>query len=272
MNHRRQSVLPILCFLLSLAATPALGNPMSMNVVRGVQVPGTFHVQLTYTCLECSDDTAETMVVIKDDSGNALALQPPETVSANHGSGVDTATAVQACVCDLEPGTYTYHFEPTGDMGWNTDISVSVVDPPPTTDPVDAGPTDGGSKDAITMDEDTHVDPWDEPEPPWPQGVDCVAVCDAPVVIEVVERIEPTEDVFAQVDTTTSLDTGAGSETTANADSATQDVPPGEEPATEAETQDDSPSCSVSPVASAAPLALLALLVLSLLWRRQTAA
>jgi hypothetical protein len=112
------------------------------------------------------------------------------SVSTNTGSGVAGVTAFQACDCNLAPGSYTYRITPPAPgtrYGQDAyELTVVITDPPP--QPQGPAPIPEGD-----------VAPWDEPEDPWPKGVDCAAWCANPPVPEA----EPVADVPAPGDVAT---------------------------------------------------------------------
>jgi hypothetical protein len=133
--------------------------------MRGVQVPASMHVQVTYLCADVFG-SCQWPTGLKC-NGQKLAVRwlNPGGLVINVGSGLVTFDARQACDCDVPAGSYTFVL--AVNPGYAPEIRVTVTDPPPA--PAEPAPgTDPGSED---------LDPWDIPEPPWPQGTDCAAFC-----------------------------------------------------------------------------------------------
>jgi len=195
----------------------ATANPMMVEGAHGVQVPKTFHAQVTWFCASgfgtCSAPTEPLQR-----GGQALSAPWQEaSVSTNTGSGVTGVTAFQVCDCDLPPATYHYVITPpagSGGYGPGTySLDVAIADPPP--EPQGQQPMPDGD-----------VAPWDEPDPPWPQGVDCAAWCktatpDTPP--ETVPDAVPPQDVPVAPDVPVVADTTAPDVPTT--DRPTADVP-----------------------------------------------
>jgi len=163
---------------------PARSNPMVTEGAHGLQVPQSFHAQVTWYCASGFGSCVAPGPLQRDGTTLSLAWQQA-SVSTNTGSGVTGVTAFQVCDCNLAVATYQYLITPAGgasDYGPPTyTVPVTIVDPPP-------GPQ--ASPDVSGAD----LLPWDEPDPPWPQGVDCVAWCANPPVPETVPDT-PTADV-----------------------------------------------------------------------------
>ena len=253
----------------ALYCAPGHANPYSMNVVRGMQVPETFHVQLTYTCLYCTQERAAALVAITRDDAE-LEVQGASTVVANHGSGTLSAFAAQACDCGLPPGIYTYHFEPNGGgEAYPMNLEVTVIDPPPGTEPE---PSDG---DVRAEAADAFVEPWDEPEPAWPQGIDCVAVCAAPSPEPAGEvgTIPPVDEAASTDIGPSSSDMGPSSSDFGPSPSDVTATPIGDAigPGTVQSGSGDTNGCNAGPRAGSGFLLLAAMAALLLAWRRSRA-
>lgn len=165
------------CALVAVSAcmvgTEALANPVQMNQARAVQVPDTYHVQITWACVVPLPGISAMGGMCSRPSGvshegTALIWTGPVTVEASGGSGASESLATQACHCDAEPGVhlYTFTYGENGRRAGPEDIEVSVVDPPP------------GPPEALPEpDPDVVIYAFEEPEPPWPQGIDCAQWC-----------------------------------------------------------------------------------------------
>ncbi len=163
---------------------PARSNPMVTEGAHGLQVPQTFHAQVTWYCASGFGSCVAPDPLQRDGTTLSLAWQQA-SVSTNTGSGVTGVTAFQVCDCNLAVATYQYLITPAAganDYGPSTyTVPVAIVDPPP-------GPQ--ASPDVSGAD----LLPWDQPDPPWPQGIDRVAWCANPPVPETVPDT-PTADV-----------------------------------------------------------------------------
>jgi hypothetical protein len=175
-------------------AIPARANPMVTEGAHGLQVPLTFHAQVTWYCASGFGECKAPAPVQRDGTALDLAWQQA-SVSTNTGSGVTGVTAFQICDCNLSVGTYSYLITPAAGLNnYGPDtytVPVAIVDPPP-------GPQ---TMPDVT---DEEIAAWDEPDPPWPQGVDCVAWCANPPIPETVPDILASDvpiatDVIADV-------------------------------------------------------------------------
>jgi hypothetical protein len=155
----------------------ASANPMLRTALRGVQIPETRHVQVTMaTMMSIPGMTSEgdyfvPAALVRE--GVPIPMHGPTAIEANTGSGVTMGQAYQGCDCNLPPGTYTYRFLPTGDSDpetWGMEIDVTVTEPPPRQPAPAPNPE-------VVEDGQLWPQPWNEPEPLWPQGFDCVAWC-----------------------------------------------------------------------------------------------
>lgn len=254
-----------------VVCSAAFGNPIMSDGANAVQVPGSRHVQVTFMCLDGFAGCAEPEGLERD--GEQLDVTwTRDFVSHNGGSGVEGYVAYQVCDCGLSVGTYTYKIDaPAGAMTPDWTMTVTVTEPIPPQDVLaEVGVTDAGPADAASP--DAEVFPWDEPEPPWPQGLDCIARCAGQPVAEGVEAVPELPPDIAQeggpAETAASdaiapppdtqlqgVDSTAGAETAADAQG------------TGAGSDGDGGSCSAG--GPAAPWAALALLSLIRRRRRQ---
>ena len=190
----------------------ARANPYMTEGAMAVAVPGTMHVQVSYFCQmgSCGAPTSVTR------DGQALTETWTQGgVSHNGGSGVAGYTAFQFCDCSLQPGTHKYEITaPAGSIDPKWDVSVTLSDAKMAADaaPADASYTDQAAvpvqPDAT---DDGEIFPWDEPEPTWPQGLDCVARCGA-APVEPTGETAPTADAAGATDAVaTQPEAGGGS-------------------------------------------------------------
>lgn len=171
----RSLALSSLFFVASLAlATSAAANPMWISASHGLQVPETFHVQVT-AMIDGGFGDLDRPLYVKQGDHILQFVDGDYIFGENTGSGVATVTALQVCDCDVQPGSYTYEFiYAEGGDNWDTvyPVTVLVTNPPPVAT-IPTTPSDDISEDA-------EMNPWDIPSPPWPKGVDCVAWCANP--------------------------------------------------------------------------------------------
>ena len=194
----------------------SLSNPISVDGAHAVQVPDTFHVQVTAYCMPdfgCAAPSA----VRRDGEPVQAPWLGPTTIDVNGGSGVSGYEANQVCDCDVAPGTHEYElvFEAGQEPFWGSKLTVVVTDPPP-----------GPPEPPEPPDPDADVFPWDEPEPPWPKGVDCAQWCqdDPPVGEDAGAPVHPDSGTHPPVDAGGSQDVAAPVDTvTPNVDSAISD-------------------------------------------------
>ena len=160
----------ILALTAVTGAASALANPIMIDGTAGVQVPETFHAQITYF-VDASYGAADAVPSGITRDGAAVALEIHEgSVSENGGSGITSFTAYQACDCDLALGPHVYQFVFPGAVpqyySSGSTITVTIVSPPP-----------GQPAPAPEISPDAEINPWDIPDDPWPKGFDCAAWC-----------------------------------------------------------------------------------------------
>lgn len=162
---------------IALAGFDARANPTLNAQLRALQLPDTFHVQVTLARIVNPPGivgmygqwlTFDPVAIRRD--GHELVMHGPTTIEANSGSGLSTGPGWQACDCNLAPGEYAYDFVPPEGKGvgmddWERYVAVTVIDPPPPP-----------AEPAGTVDVDYGLYSMNEPEF-WPQGIDCVAWC-----------------------------------------------------------------------------------------------
>ena len=156
----------------ALASLPVEGaaNPIAVEVVRARQVPRSTHVQVTYAVDRGFGPLTDPVAVKRD--GQPLAatwVKNPSDFVTNTGSGLQKTLSTQLCDCAVAAGAHTYVVTITnrGGMG-TTDLMAAVTVAPGYSGPPDAGvPRDGGF-------------PWDIPDPPELQGLDCAKQCAQP--------------------------------------------------------------------------------------------
>jgi len=155
-------------------ALAALANPYVVEMTYGLQVPETFHAQITYAF--DSNEPSGTAGAPTGLVRNGKSLSPTflqDSITVNAGSGLAGFDAYQACDCNLPPGEYQYSFvfaKPPDEysMAGKT-IYVTITDPPP-------GPAEPDPEVASSSEEE-EIPLWKIPAGPWPKGVDCVAWC-----------------------------------------------------------------------------------------------
>jgi hypothetical protein len=224
----------------ALVLTPltAGANPISVEVVRLRQVPGTHHVQLTYGV---DGSTPATPSATKRDSTglNVTWQGMNDTYTANTGSGLVDIKATQTCDCNVPVGQHKYTVTVKSAMD-NKDADLTAQ-----LEVVDnlGAPTDAGVPGGDMM-------PWDIPEPGEIQGLDCQVVCNNPPGDGPVNTDGPavsTDGPMAQDAGTTSPDSAA---------------PPKDK-------DDDDGGCSLGGSGGPLSLSLLVLLGLGLALRRR---
>jgi len=176
------------------------------DLVAGLQVPDSMHVQVSYFCSNSWGECGGPLSAERD--GAALdALWVESDVSFNGGSGIEGYHAHQFCDCGVEPGKHEYKLQFGDDhpgYAW-PEVTVEVVDPPPS--PREPEPMPEGD-----------VLPWDIPDGPWPKGLDCVQWCLENPPVDPVEPglVEPGPVEPAQADGgATTTDSGASEEVVA---------------------------------------------------------
>lgn len=152
----------------------AAANPIAMGTATAVQVPETLHVQVSYGCIDDFGGMFESdgYAISRDGVPFTAVWHGPTTIRLNPGSGLGTASVLQVCDCEVPAGLHTYEITlPAGqDACAPTTLGLTVTDPPP-----------GPPEPWVEPNPDDYAEnPWDIPEPPWPKGVDCAAVCDTP--------------------------------------------------------------------------------------------
>ncbi len=258
-----------LCALAQVASA----NPYWPEGTYAVQVPGTRHVQFTFM-YQSGMGSGDVPTALQRD-GVALAdvtWLGPNGISHNGGSGVMSYEGWQVCDCNVPAGSHTYKVVLPGgtpDYLYPAESSVLVIDPAqveltpdalgdPSSHPVMDAFADPGAIDVV----DEEILPWDEPEPGWPQGADCVAFCLNPpnpeTTSETAPVVEPPDVMMPPAEPTAETATTADVAVSdaAVADSATagdQAVPP---------VNTDDSKCQPTRGA-ATPFASLALLALA---------
>lgn len=252
MRHARWAFLAALW----IGAAAAIANPVMLDGTSGVQVPETFHAQVTYFVDSGYGSGIVPSGIERDGKALALVIHAG-SVAENGGSGITSFDAYQACDCDLPLGTYTYKFHFDGSVpdyySAGQTIAVTIVSPPP-----------GQPAPAPEIAPDADILPWDIPDAPWPKGFDCAAWCVAhpgptgPVAEGAEEPVPPVEVVQPEVGA--SLDTAAAADVTASP-----------EPTGGAGDQKEPGTCAVGTVGSTGALALLlcGLLCLAVVRRRR---
>ena len=179
--------------LLALARVAA-ANPYSPEGTHAVQVPGTRHVQFTYM-YQSGMGSGDMPTALQRDTVvlPGVTWLGPTAVSHNGGSGVMAYEGWQVCDCNVPLGSHTYKVELPGgtpEYMYPAESTVLVTDlahveptpdvaGDPSSHPVDVF-VDAGATDVV----DEEILPWDEPEPGWPQGADCLAFCVNPPTSE----------------------------------------------------------------------------------------
>ena len=130
-------------------------------------------------------------------------------------------TAFQVCDCDVPVGSHEYQVTPPeGGYEGSTPYRIKIVitNPPPQPQQPPQPP-------------EGEIDPWDEPDPAWPQGLDCVAACqatvpepdaDVPTIPDTPADVPVAADVAAETGTPADV---PGSDATAPADTTTSAQP-----------------------------------------------
>ncbi len=155
----------VLAIAVLLSPAASLANPVSAQVLRVRQLPGSLHVQLSFAALS---NLATPTAVTRD----GAALSPTWTALAgltvNSGSGLTSMPATQACDCSLAVGAHEWVVTAKDELGKPLELRTTVEvkkdygGPPPARDL-------GGSDLAR----------WDIPEPAALQGLDCRRECAA---------------------------------------------------------------------------------------------
>lgn len=254
--------LAVVVAALAVVEGAAAANPIVIGGTIAVQVPETFHVQVSYGCLSEVGESipAEGYTLSRDGVPLAATWLGPTMVDVNAGSGLGRDSTIQVCDCDVPLGPHTYVIGlPPGQDSCAQDLTVDVTvkDPPP------APP-----EPWVEPDPEDYEYPWDIPEPPWPKGADCVAFC-ATAPPPPTDVAAPPADIAAppadapvsQTDAPVHSDGLAG-----------ETGPVHDPPATIDAGDDEAADCAVGGSSPLAPLALLALLLgLGLLRRRRPA-
>ena len=236
------SKLTLLTLLGSFVGIGTAGaNPIMIDLSVALQVPETFHVQVSYLCdfQECN------WPIGVERGGEPIGAEwiGPTAIEINGGSGLDYYDAMQMCDCDVPVGAHMYKilFEPDVEIYTRTEIEVTVTDPPP--DPPD--PPDEADVD------DEDINPWDIPEQPWPKGLSCAEWCDSRPDPELTPDPVPDEEPDVISDTGSTTDTGTTVPDTgppADTGSAASDPAPDTGSTTETTTMkgDEGGSCSTA--------------------------
>lgn len=256
-------------------AASAAANPIAPGTAAAVQVPETFHVQVSYGCLDDLGeplDPADGYVIARDGVPFTAVWLGPTSVRLNAGSGLGSASVLQVCDCGVAPGPHTYAITmPDGASACAaTTLAVTVTDPPP------APPAPW-----VEPNPDDYEYPWDIPEPPWPKGVDCAAVCAEPPPVEPTDVARPPTDVATPADVPPPTDVasatdgpgpprpdtaGPSLDTALSApDAADRETAPGSDPPVTIPGDDEEAAdCAAGGRAPLVPLALLALGLLAM--------
>ena len=167
---RRPAVsLALTLAVVTLVSAPLLANPVVMGMSKGVQVPETSHVQVSYLC-EWVEEGGWPAGLRRDGVDLDVTWIGPTSITINGGSGYSAYDAMQVCDCHVPVGSHRYEFvmEGEGYFCAATTLEVRVTDPPP--EP---------PAPFVFPDPDDFEFPWDMPQPPWPMGENCAAWCDA---------------------------------------------------------------------------------------------
>ena len=164
-------------------------NPMVLSSSNALQVPESFHVQVSYLS---EYETGWPSDLSRGGQQLSPTWMGPTGITINSGSGLVSFQAMQFCDCNLSPGTYEYEilFPEGVSADARTTFTVEVTDPPPAT------PTDPIVED---VSDDEEVFPWEIPEPPWPKGINCVQHCET--ISQPEETPDEPTDVSPQQDT-----------------------------------------------------------------------
>ena len=155
-------------------------NPVSCEVFRARQVPGSTHVQITFA--ETCGENLKILSLKRDSEIVKPDWQLQKGFVANTGSGLRTMNADQTCDCDVELGEHEFKlaYKITADDGevYQDDFT-RTVDVQKLEDPAQQAAQADDSKDAgETSEFDAGEEmPWAEPEPEEVQGLDCVSAC-----------------------------------------------------------------------------------------------
>lgn len=154
----------VLAFVL-VVPTLAGANPISLEVVRAKQVPGTLHVQLTYAYDGSS--ASQPTALTRDGAAVSGSWKSFSGFNANTGSGLRALAAQQFCDCDVSVGAHKYEITVTV-ASKEQKLPVSITVASSVSEPKDAGAPKGDFM------------PWEIPEPNPIQGLDCKTTCSAP--------------------------------------------------------------------------------------------
>ena len=251
-------------------AGAARANPYMTEGAMAVEVPGTTHVQVSFFCQSGVGTCSAPAGVTRD--GQALTETWTQgSISHNGGSGVAGYTAFQFCDCSLAVGTYKYSITTApGAMEKSWDVSATVTEPVVLADVAAEVGVAYSDSAAIPAQPDAAIDivddevfPWDQPEPAWPQGLDCVAWCNGHV--PPVETVADTATVAETVPASDIAKTDVATQAEATADAAAADA------ATAAQSETGGGSTCAAGMAPGDPgiVLLLAGLALGLARRRR---
>ena len=161
-----------------------LANPVMSHGVHAVQVPRSRHVQVTYFCEGESCQWAPPTATRDGQELRDVAWKTA-AIRTNSGSGVEGFTAYQFCDCTLPVGPHGYVLRATlpdhrgSTLKWDYTLDVTVVDPaaPPAPPPPADARSAEREKRFKALAAAGKLRGSMEPEPAWPQGVDCTAWC-----------------------------------------------------------------------------------------------
>lgn len=174
-----KSMIPGVLLALFLLSSTAWANPISTEIAKAYQYPGTPHAQLSFFLMEGFGEEGQDLAPTSLKRGGVLLpFKPvgPTGISLNGGSGIGVYQAYQFCDCDLQAGEYRYAFVfPEGssieEYEDNYYKTLEIEDPPPSWE--DLNP----ESDPIATDGDYDA-PWLIDDGQWPKGLDCSTWCD----------------------------------------------------------------------------------------------
>ncbi|MBN2194378.1 MAG: hypothetical protein JW751_16295 [Polyangiaceae bacterium] len=155
-----KAAIPIFCAVTCLPMA-AFANPVLMDAMVALQVPDTLHVQVTLLGHACDGLSAT-----RDEEPLTQEWTPTSSFGWNMGSGVTGLNGCQLCDCDVATGSHSYRADSLPEVTYlSTAVNVQAGYQGP------AAPGTGGEGGVM---------PWDEPNPTYMQGIDCVSVCEMP--------------------------------------------------------------------------------------------